>query len=97
MAVLSPRSCESQSLPSRQRTCTRSPRASATPASASFANADDHLIARADLWLHGHLHCRHDYRVPRPGQRPTRVVCNARGLGGKGESAGFDGALTVEV
>lgn len=73
------------------------PRYGLTPASASFANADDHLIARADLWLHGHLHCRHDYRVPRPGQRPTRVVCNARGLGGKGESAGFDGALTVEV
>ena len=30
------------------------------PGTASFCNADDDLIPRADLWLHGHLHCRHD-------------------------------------
>jgi len=73
------------------------PRYGLTPATASFANADDRLIPRADLWLHGHLHCRHDYRVPRPGRTPTRVVCNARGLDGKGESAGYDGVFTVDV
>lgn len=58
------------------------------PGTASFCNADDDLIPRADLWLHGHLHCRHDYRLPRPGLRPSRVVCNARGLEKKGEHLG---------
>ncbi len=58
------------------------------PGTASFCNADDDLLPRADLWLHGHLHCRHDYRVARPGQRATRVVCNARGLERKGEHLG---------
>ncbi|GMV45698.1 MAG: phosphoesterase [Pseudomonadota bacterium] len=73
------------------------PRYGLNPATASFCNADDDLIAYADLWLHGHLHCRRDYLVPRPGRQPTRVLCNARGLRAKGESAGHDGALTVEV
>ena len=57
---------------------------------ASFCNAADDLIARADLWLHGHLHCRHDYSTPRAGRAPARVVCQARGLATKGEDAGFD-------
>lgn len=60
------------------------------PGTASFCNADDDLITRADLWLHGHLHCRHDYTLERPGQRPSRVVCNARGLARKGEADGHD-------
>ena len=55
------------------------------PGTASFCNADDDLLPRADLWLHGHLHCRHDYRVDRPARLATRVVCNARGLEKKGE------------
>jgi hypothetical protein len=46
------------------------PRFGRQPGTASFCNADDDLIPRADLWLHGHLHCRHDYGVPRPGARP---------------------------
>jgi hypothetical protein len=58
------------------------------PGTASFCNADDDLLPRADLWLHGHLHCRHDYRVPRAGLLATRVVCNARGLEKKGEHLG---------
>jgi hypothetical protein len=73
------------------------PRYGAQPGTASFCNADDDLIPRADLWLHGHLHCRHDYARPRPGRRPSRVVCNARGMDDKGESAGHDGLLTIEV
>jgi len=66
------------------------PRFGHQPGTASFCNADDDLIPRADLWLHGHLHCRHDYQVQRPGQRPTRVVCQAMGLPRKGEDAGFE-------
>jgi hypothetical protein len=64
----------------------------AQPASASFCNADDDLLPSADLWLHGHLHCRHDYRVG-----TTRVVSNARGLMRKGEADGFDGLRLIEV
>ena len=60
------------------------------PGTASFCNADDDLIPLADLWLHGHLHCRHDYTVARPGRTPTRVVSQARGLLRKGECAGFE-------
>lgn len=66
------------------------PRYGRQPGTASFCNADDDLIARADLWLHGHLHCRHDYRVPRAGRGDARVVCQARGLASKGEAEGHD-------
>jgi predicted phosphodiesterase len=66
------------------------PRYGHQPGSASFCNADDDLLQRADLWLHGHLHCRHDYRVARPGRLATRVVCNARGLEKKGEHLGIE-------
>jgi hypothetical protein len=73
------------------------PRFGATPSTASFCNADDDLIPRADVWIHGHLHCRHDYFVPRPGRLPTRVVSHARGLARKGEAKGHDpsGALAL--
>jgi Calcineurin-like phosphoesterase len=73
------------------------PRFGHQPGTASFCNADDDLIARADLWLHGHLHCRHDYREPRAGRAPARVVCQARGLVSRGEDQGWDGARLIEV
>ncbi len=73
------------------------PRYGKQPGTASFCNADDDLIPRADLWLHGHLHCRHDYQTDRAGRRPTRVVCNARGLVHKGEDVGFDPALVLAL
>jgi len=73
------------------------PRYGAQPGTASFCSADDDLIPRADLWLHGHLHCRHDYRVPRAGRAPGRVVCNARGLAGKGEDQGHLPLLALDI
>jgi predicted phosphodiesterase len=73
------------------------PRYGPQPGTASFCNADDDLIPRADLWLHGHLHCRHDYTVPRAGRAPTRVVSQARGLAKKGEDAGFEPLKTITV
>jgi hypothetical protein len=73
------------------------PRYGRQPGTASFCNADDDLIPRADLWLHGHLHCRHDYLVDRPGRRPTRVACNARGLADKGENEGHDPLRLIEL
>jgi len=72
------------------------PRYGAQPGTASFCNADDDLIALADLWIHGHLHCRHDYRVREAG-REARVVCNARGHGKRGEAEGYDGLFTVDI
>ncbi|MBI5334072.1 MAG: metallophosphoesterase [Burkholderiales bacterium] len=73
------------------------PRYGAQPGTASFCNADDALLPGADLWIHGHLHCRHDYLVQHDDGRRTRVVSNARGHGHKGESAGFDGLRCVDV
>ena len=73
------------------------PRYGSQPSTASFCNADDALLPLADLWIHGHLHCRHDYRVDGPQGSSARVVSNARGHSHKGEPEGFDSLLTVEV
>ncbi|MFY9478666.1 MAG: metallophosphoesterase [Aquabacterium sp.] len=72
------------------------PRYGRQPGTASFCNADDALLPLADLWVHGHLHCRHDYTVAHD-HGITRVISNARGHGYKGESTGYDGLLTVDV
>ena len=72
------------------------PRYGKQPGTASFCNADDALLQHADVWIHGHLHCRHDYRVPHASGE-TRVVCNARGHARKGEADGFDGRFVVDV
>lgn len=66
------------------------PRYGAAPGTASFCNADDDLLPLADAWLHGHLHCRHHYQVPRAGGRLCPVICQARGLAHKGEHEGLD-------
>ena len=73
------------------------PRYGALPSTASFCNADDALLSAADLWLHGHLHCRHDYRVEHAPERATRVVSQARGLEGKGETAGYAADKLIAV
>ena len=72
------------------------PRFGAQPGTASFCNADDALLPLADLWIHGHLHCRHDYVVS-SGDRRTRVVSNARGHSHRGEAEGYDGKFVIEV
>jgi len=73
------------------------PRFGQQPSTASFCNDDRVLLAQADLWLHGHVHCRHDYLVARGEQAPTHVACNARGLADKGEDDGFDPLFVAEV
>ena len=72
------------------------PRYGAQPGTASFCNADDDLLPLADLWIHGHLHCRHDYEATAHGRR-CRVVSNARGHRSRGETEGHDPRYTVEV
>jgi Calcineurin-like phosphoesterase len=73
------------------------PRYGRQPGTASFCNADDDLLPRAALWLHGHLHCRHDYRVAHADGSSTRVVCQARGLSAKGEDLGWLPQRLIEV
>lgn len=68
------------------------PRYGRQPGTASFCNDDEDLLPGATLWLHGHLHCRHDYRLG-----GTRVVSNARGHAKRGEADGFDGQRTIDV
>jgi hypothetical protein len=72
------------------------PRYGAQPTTASFCNADDMLLPLADLWLHGHVHCRHDYLVPH-ARGQTRVVCNSRGLVSRGEADAHQPALLLDV
>jgi Calcineurin-like phosphoesterase len=73
------------------------PRYGQQPGTASFCNDDDALVTRADMWLHGHLHCRHDYSVNRSGRLPSRVVCQARGLAKKGEHIGLEPLRLIEI
>jgi hypothetical protein len=73
------------------------PRYGMAPSTASFCNADDALMPPAALWLHGHLHCRHDYQVAHAGGNRTRVVSQARGLAAKGETEGFDAGCLIDA
>ena len=73
------------------------PRYGSQNGTASFCNADDDLLQHADLWIHGHLHCQFDYRVPRPQGGSTRVVCNARGHSHRGEARGHCPLLVLDV
>lgn len=74
------------------------PRYGSQAGTASFCNADDDLLPLVPLWIHGHLHCRHDYLVPHDDSAGcTRVVSNARGHTKKEETLGYDGLLTVEI
>ena len=68
------------------------PRYGLTPGTAGFCNALDDWLALADVWMHGHLHCPHDYRVG-----ACRVVANPLGYGDKGEQAGFVADFCVDL
>ena len=72
------------------------PRYGAQPGTASFCNADDALLPLASTWIHGHLHCRHDYLAEHAAGR-TRVLCHARGHARKGEAEGYDPLRLFEV
>ena len=69
------------------------PRYGLVPGTAGFCNARDDLLAHAQLWLHGHLHCSTDYRVQGSRSDGTpwhcQVVTNPLGYARKGEQALF--------
>ncbi len=68
------------------------PRYGTAPGTAGFCNALDDLLPAARLWLHGHLHCAHDYR-----RNGCRVVANPLGYLRKGEQELFRPNLAIEV
>lgn len=61
------------------------PRYGLTPGTAGFCNALDHLLPKTNLWLHGHLHCAHDYV-----HAGCRVVANPLGYARKNEQRAFE-------
>jgi hypothetical protein len=71
------------------------PRYGLQPGTASFCNNDEDLMPGAALWIHGHLHCRHDYTVAH-AQGHTRVVSNARGHTKRGETEHYNGLSTFD-
>jgi hypothetical protein len=60
------------------------PRYGLRPGTAGFCNSLEPLLAQAQLWLHGHLHCQHDYV-----EQGCRVVANTLGYAAKGEQEDF--------
>ncbi|MDB5897332.1 MAG: hypothetical protein JWP41_934 [Ramlibacter sp.] len=68
------------------------PRYGVTPATAGFCNSLEDLMAQAQFWLHGHLHCQHDYV-----ERGCRVLANTLGYASKGEQEGFREAFTFDT
>jgi predicted phosphodiesterase len=58
----------------------------------AYASNLETLVDRVDLWVHGHVHERKNYRIGE-GQ----VVCNPRGYAGFNEHTGFDPELVVVV
>ena len=68
------------------------PRYGLTPGTAGFCNSLHDLVAQAQLWLHGHLHCQQDYRL-----NGCRVVANTLGYAAKGEQEGFREQLLLEI
>jgi predicted phosphodiesterase len=68
------------------------PRYGLTPGTAGFCNALDDLMAQAQWWLHGHLHCPQDYVV-----QGCRVVANTLGYAAKGEQVNFRDRFTIDL
>ena len=68
------------------------PRYGLTPGTAGFCNALDGMLAQADLWLHGHLHCPADYTVG-----ACRVRANPLGYASKQEQAAFEPQALIGV
>ncbi|MEG0923071.1 MAG: metallophosphoesterase [Comamonas sp.] len=76
------------------------PRYGLTPGTAGFCNGLDDLLPKAQLWMHGHLHCPHDYIVrssEAANPAACRVVANPRGYRSKNEQEGFVEQLVIDT
>ncbi len=68
------------------------PRYGLRPGTAGFCNSLDAWLAKADFWLHGHLHCQNDYVA-----HGCRVVANTLGYVAKGEQESFRPELILDI
>ncbi len=68
------------------------PRYGLTPGTAGFCNSLDHLLPYATHWLHGHLHCAHDYV-----SQGCRVIANPLGYAKKNEQQAFEPQKIVRI
>lgn len=76
------------------------PRYGITPGTAGFCNDLSKLLPLADVWMHGHLHCLNDYRIPSRHEAPgksCRVVANPRGYASKGEQATYIAHFVIDI
>ena len=73
------------------------PRYGLAPGTAGFCNSLDHLLPRADVWMHGHLHYASDYVVTGADGHRCRVVCNPLGYAAKGEQEAFRPQMLIVV
>ena len=68
--------------------------------SAAYASDLSHLMGKATLWIHGHIHDSVDYRLGGEATGTTRVVSNPRGYlhkNGGYENPYFNPCFVVEV
>ncbi len=68
------------------------PRYGINAATTGFCNSLDDLLPAVRYWLHGHLHCPHDYVAG-----GCRVVANPLGYATKGEQEGFRETLVLDL
>lgn len=68
------------------------PRYGIVPGTAGFCNAWDDLLPQVDTWLHGHLHCHHDYL-----QAGCRVALNPVGYPKAEERQAYRPDWLIEV
>jgi predicted phosphodiesterase len=62
---------------------------------AAYASNLEHLVSKADVWMHGHTHDSMDYQIDK-----CRVVCNPCGYvtrNGTNENPSFNPNLIVEI
>ena len=71
-----------------------SPKYANSPINCAFASDLDDLVARADIWIHGHTHDSSDYQIG-----TCRVVCNPGGYprGSQRENQRFNPGLVIDT
>ncbi len=77
------------------------PRFGITARTAGFCNSLDKLISRSDIWMHGHVHCHHDYEVKTKDeagrQRSCRVFANPFGYPHETEQKFFRNPFVLSI
>jgi hypothetical protein len=68
------------------------PRYGIAPGTAGFCSSYEDLLPLAKFWLHGHLHCQHDYM-----EGGCRVVSNTLGYASRGEQEFFKPRFVLDV